>query len=765
MRLLFIPILTWLVSYSAFGQVHTVSIPAPRSVNAGGVVNSANYTAPVAPGSIASAFGTYAVTGSMSAAVLPLPTSILGLSLLFGGSTKAPLFFVDGTQVNFQAPWELAGQTSATLAASINGASTTAQTVRLAAYAPGIFTLNTAGSGPGAILDSNYQLLDSTNAAIPGSTYILIYCTGLGPVSNTPASGAPAPAKPFAETTTTPIVTIGGVKATVQFSGLAPGYVGLYQVNAQVPASTAAGTAVTVTLSIGGVASNTVTIPVSTSSSAPFNLVQTKSNSFTVGPSTLSDFPTIAATSTTGGKEVLNSVGYQDGAYAAGKAVYFPWQVLNGGTTWVETIADTIPQSVIVTYNAADQVSGFNDAGNWSYFDLTNLSWAGKGTVPNSPAGYQGGAIQGTITYPTPNSAHPVFFSYDAAQAVTSTSAYETFVPPPEGGTLGNRYGWCTAVSDGRFVYYVPLGNKTNGLSGNIFRYDTTLPFSDIGSWAAFDMATSVSSNAEAYQSAVYDGYRYVYFIPFIKPVIARYDTWGGGSAADPASFTNPASYTILDPTTLNTAGKPTITGQGSPANLAGFTGAAVDWDSAHQNEYLYFVPWATYPGNPTGGVGTGAQNPILQSTTARVRVGTMTGSTWTAVDITSTSTDAATSPEWEIYDLQNLTTNSAWPASWPTIYGADAGAFQGQNELAGFQLAFVDNTVAPLVGFVADKSQYFVLHDVDHALYDPSGWYVSPVPASYKAGTMGGAYDTVNHILYASSPEGNQTVVQFELP
>jgi uncharacterized protein (TIGR03437 family) len=762
MRLLFVPILTWLVSYSAFGQVHTVSVSAPRSINAGGVVNAASYAAPVAPGSIASAFGTYAVTGSMQSGVLPLPTSLSGLSLVFGGGTQAPLFFVDGTQVNFQVPWELAGQSSVSLAASVNGRSTAAQTVRVATYAPGIFTLNTAGTGPGAILDSNYQLLDSTNAAIPGSTYILIYCTGLGPVSNTPASGAPAPSSPLAETTTTPIVTIGGVKATVQFSGLAPGYVGLYQVNAQVPASTAPGTAVTVTISIGGAMSNTVTIPVSTSSSAPFNMVQTKANDFTVGTSTLSDFPTIAATTTTGAPEKLNSVGWQDGAYVAGKAVYFPWQILNGGATWVETIADTIPQSVIVTYNAAGQVAGFNDASNWSYFDLTNLSWAGKGTVPNTPAGYQGGAIQGTITYPTPSGAKPVFFSYDASQAVTSPSAYETFVPPPVGGALGNHYGWCTAVSDGRFVYYVPLG-KVNGASGNIFRYDTTLPFSDIGSWAAFDMGTNVSSLAEAYQSAAYDGYRYVYFIPFLKPVIARYDTWGGGTAADPASFTNPASYTILDPTTLNQPGKPTITGRGRAANLAGFTGAAVDWDSAHQNEYLYFVPWATFPGNVTGGVGTGAQNPVLQSTTARVRVGTMTGSTWTAVDITSTSTDAGTSPEWEIYDLQNLTTNSAWPAGWATIYGA--GQFQGQNELAGFQLAFVDNTVAPLVGFVADKSQYFVQHDVDHALYDPSGWYVSPVPPSYKAGTMGGGYDTVHHILYATSPEGNQTVVQFELP
>jgi uncharacterized protein (TIGR03437 family) len=57
-------------------------------------------------------------------------------------------------------------------------------------------------------------------------------------------------------------VTIGGVPADASFSGLAPGYVGLYQVNVQVPATVAAGSAVPLTIAIGGVTSNTVTIAV-----------------------------------------------------------------------------------------------------------------------------------------------------------------------------------------------------------------------------------------------------------------------------------------------------------------------------------------------------------------------------------------------------------------------------------------------------------------------------------------------------------------------
>jgi uncharacterized protein (TIGR03437 family) len=52
------------------------------------------------------------------------------------------------------------------------------------------------------------------------------------------------------------------VATSVPFYGLAPGYAGLYQVNALVPAASAKGNAVPVTISIGGATSNTVTIAV-----------------------------------------------------------------------------------------------------------------------------------------------------------------------------------------------------------------------------------------------------------------------------------------------------------------------------------------------------------------------------------------------------------------------------------------------------------------------------------------------------------------------
>ena len=59
------------------------------------------------------------------------------------------------------------------------------------------------------------------------------------------------PSSPLARTNATPTVTIGGQPAAVSFSGLAPGFPGLYQIDATVPAGLSAGNQ-SVTVSIGG---------------------------------------------------------------------------------------------------------------------------------------------------------------------------------------------------------------------------------------------------------------------------------------------------------------------------------------------------------------------------------------------------------------------------------------------------------------------------------------------------------------------------------
>jgi uncharacterized protein (TIGR03437 family) len=229
------------------------------------LVNAASSAPGMAAGSIASAFGFNLALSEAAAVSTPLPTSLAGSSVQFG-SWPAPLFFASSTQVNLQIPWELAAQTQASVVITAGG-DTSLQTVNLVRYAPGIFAANGAGTGQGIVLQAGTTLLAAPIATggLPAAQgqYLTIYATGLGPVTNQPATGQPAAASgPLSITTVPATVTIGGVAATVTFAGLAPEFVGVYQVNVQMPAGVASGNAIPLTLTIGGVTSNTVTIAV-----------------------------------------------------------------------------------------------------------------------------------------------------------------------------------------------------------------------------------------------------------------------------------------------------------------------------------------------------------------------------------------------------------------------------------------------------------------------------------------------------------------------
>jgi uncharacterized protein (TIGR03437 family) len=122
-------------------------------------------------------------------------------------------------------------------------------TVPLASISPGVF----------ATTDVNYQSIGASNPTKRGQT-ILLFANGLGPVSSPQVSGEPASSTQLVNTSTKASVTIGGVPAQVDFSGLAPGLVGCYQVNVVVPSTVSAGTQQMV-VSVNGV------------SSAPINIV------------------------------------------------------------------------------------------------------------------------------------------------------------------------------------------------------------------------------------------------------------------------------------------------------------------------------------------------------------------------------------------------------------------------------------------------------------------------------------------------------------
>jgi uncharacterized protein (TIGR03437 family) len=256
-------------------RVRKVSQPhAAPTVNALGVVNNASFAAgsnPVAPGSIAAVFGTNMNDGSSVlfssfGADGNLVTTLAGAQVTINGN-PAPIFYATPAQLGIQIPTDFTG-TSATIEVTIAGLTSAAQTLSVASVAPGLFSTDQSGHGQGAILIANTNTLVAPTGSIPGresrpakpGEFITIFCTGLGAVTPSLANGEPGKNN---TTVDKPSVTIDGAPATLEFSGIAPGFVGLDQVNVQVPAGTRTANDIPVVLTIGGKQSNTVTIAVS----------------------------------------------------------------------------------------------------------------------------------------------------------------------------------------------------------------------------------------------------------------------------------------------------------------------------------------------------------------------------------------------------------------------------------------------------------------------------------------------------------------------
>lgn len=238
-------------------------LPPPPTFSELGVTNGASFAPGLSAGSIATIFGNNlsTVTGIVQASSIPLPLEMEGTSVTVNG-IAAPLFAlanVNGQeQINFQVPWEVAGGGSVTLIVNNNGLLSDPVEVSLLPAFPGIFTTDGIS---GAILHGiGSALVTPSNPATPGEV-VTIYGTGLGAVSSAPATGNVALDDPLSYTSLNPTVTVGGLAGTVKFSGLAPGYVGLYQVNVELPQNVPSGTQ-NIVLEIGGQSSEVATIPI-----------------------------------------------------------------------------------------------------------------------------------------------------------------------------------------------------------------------------------------------------------------------------------------------------------------------------------------------------------------------------------------------------------------------------------------------------------------------------------------------------------------------
>jgi uncharacterized protein (TIGR03437 family) len=208
------------------------------------VVNAASFLPGVSPGALVTIFGYNLsdVSGVVIADTNPLPYELAHVSVLING-VDAPLFSVayNGTedQISVQVPYSTATGTGAALIEVFDYGQSVG-TARTDSYDedPGIFTYQ--GSYVVALLYPDYSLLGPNNPAYPGD-YIILYTTGLGPLSINMRDGYGAPSDPLAYTQDPFQVLVAGEPCKVDFSGLAPGFVGLYQLNLQLPTDLPAG--------------------------------------------------------------------------------------------------------------------------------------------------------------------------------------------------------------------------------------------------------------------------------------------------------------------------------------------------------------------------------------------------------------------------------------------------------------------------------------------------------------------------------------------
>ncbi|MEK7404692.1 MAG: IPT/TIG domain-containing protein [Acidobacteriota bacterium] len=231
------------------------------AVTPGGVVNAASFAAgqPAAPGSLVSIFGSNLAGSLAQADTIPLSTSLSDVRSVTFNNIPAPLIFVSAGQINAQIPWNVTTGTANAVVTRATGASAPAP-VEVSTFSPGVFALASGSQLLAVAVDSDEGALAQPEGAIPGvrseptrpGRILILYANGLGPV-DPPAETGRASLDRLRTTTTTPVVLIGGLPAEVLFSGLAPQFVGVNQLNIRVPAGVRSGSAVPLQIQAGGI--------------------------------------------------------------------------------------------------------------------------------------------------------------------------------------------------------------------------------------------------------------------------------------------------------------------------------------------------------------------------------------------------------------------------------------------------------------------------------------------------------------------------------
>ena len=246
------------LSVTAVGANGTVidsfAISAAPYISPQGLLNSASFSTAIAPGSLFSIFGFNLATGDASGA-LPLPGTLSSASVDISGR-PIPLLFASRLLINAQMPYDAVGVVPMRVVAS---GGTVDASMAVAEVAPAIFQVPYGTARIPAIVHLDGRLVSPDAPAVRGE-WLALFLTGLGRLDADLPAGTPAPSEPLYRALAPVRVIVSGADADVIFSGLAPGYAGLNQVNFRVPNSAASQSSLQVVAA--KITSNTVSVPI-----------------------------------------------------------------------------------------------------------------------------------------------------------------------------------------------------------------------------------------------------------------------------------------------------------------------------------------------------------------------------------------------------------------------------------------------------------------------------------------------------------------------
>jgi uncharacterized protein (TIGR03437 family) len=169
---------------------------------------------------------------------------------------------VSKEQINLQVPFGLSANTQHQISVRRGQELSVPETLTVTEAIPGIFAKNRGGTGQGLVYRKDPYVLAEPGSPAAAGEQIIVYCSGLGAVSPPVTEGEVTPSQPAAQVGASVELTIGGKKAQVLSSRLAPNFVGVYEISAVVPEGTPPGDALSVTVTAGGLTSPPVTMAV-----------------------------------------------------------------------------------------------------------------------------------------------------------------------------------------------------------------------------------------------------------------------------------------------------------------------------------------------------------------------------------------------------------------------------------------------------------------------------------------------------------------------